>query len=128
MNIQARLLKFVTRSNWVLLFIISAIGLFVSSPDVARGMIFGGLIVTINFHLLYRTLRRGFTPPNLASHNVILAKYYLRFIVTGMVIFVLIFSRLVNPVGLVIGLSIVVASVLLATVIEIRALFVKETL
>jgi len=54
-----------------------------SPPDFARGIIFGGLIVTLNFHLLSRTLKNALTPPQLSSHNVILVKYYIRFIASG---------------------------------------------
>ena len=66
-NIQQRLLTFVTRSNWVLLVSISLLGLFATSPSFARGLIFGGLIVTVNFHLLARTLSKALNPKRLAS-------------------------------------------------------------
>ncbi len=67
MEIQERLIKFVTRANWVLFFIAGLTGLFFMPPDFAMGIICGGLIVTINFHLLYRTLKKAFRPPHLAS-------------------------------------------------------------
>ena len=44
----------------------------------------------------------------------------------GFVIFALIATHLVHPVGLVIGLSIVVASIILATACEIKHLIFKE--
>jgi hypothetical protein len=61
-----------------------------------------------------------------ASHNLVLAKYYLRFLVSGFVIFLLIAGRVVHPVGLVIGLSVVVMSILLATMRELKKLIFKE--
>jgi hypothetical protein len=126
LKIQERLLKFVTRTNWILLTIASAAGLLWTTPAFAGGIICGGLIVTINFHLLYRTLKKAFVPATLTSHHVILAKYYARFIVSGLIIFVLIFKHIVNPIGLFIGLSVVVVSITLATLIEFRNLFLKE--
>ena len=66
------------------------------------------------------------TPPHVASMNSVLAKYYLRFMVSGLIIFALIFFGWVHPIGLVIGLSIVVASVMLAAGREIKFLLVKE--
>ncbi len=123
MVIEQRLLKFITTTNWVLLSIASIVGLLIATPNFAKGIIFGGLIVTINFHMLYRTLKKAFRPPHLASHNVILAKYYLRFIVSGFIIFVLISNHYVNPIGLFIGLSVVVASIMLATICEVKKLF-----
>jgi hypothetical protein len=42
------------------------------------------------------------------------------------VIFLLIAGRLVDPIGLVIGLSVVVVSIMLATVRELKKLIFKE--
>lgn len=126
MKIQQRLLKFVTRTNWILLILASAFGLLWATPAFAGGIFCGGLIVTINFHLLYRTLKTALVPTSLTSHNVILAKYYVRFIISGLIIFVLIFKHIVNPIGLFIGLSVVVVSITLATLIEFKNLFWKE--
>jgi len=126
MQIQQRLVKFVTCTNWIIFSIATILGLIMSPPDFARGIIFGGLIVTVNFHLLSRTLKNALTPPHLSSHNVILAKYYIRFIASGFIIFVLISKQLVNPLGLILGLSVVVASITLATMYELTKLIFKE--
>jgi len=128
LEIQQRLVKFVTRANWVLFFVASIIGLVLLPPDFARGIIFGGLIVTVNFHLLYRTLKKSFRPSRLASHNVVLAKYYVRFCISGIIIFILISGHYVNPLGLIIGLSVVVASIMLATMCELTKQIYKEAI
>jgi hypothetical protein len=125
-KIQQRILKFVTLTNWVLFCIASVAGFAIASPKFAMGIVFGGLIVTINFHLLYRTLRKALTPPNLSTHNVVLAKYYARFIVSGFIIFILISGHYVHPIGLFIGLSVVVASIIMATMLELSKLIFKE--
>ena len=126
MNIQQRLLTFVTRSNWVLLVSTSLLGLVMTSAPFARGIIFGGLIVTVNFHLLARTLKKALAPSQLASPNVVLIKYYIRFIISGVILFLLIRLKVVNPLGLFIGLSVVVASITLATMVELKKLIFKE--
>ena len=126
MNIQARLLKFVTRTNWILFAAASIVGLVFCPPGFAKGIIFGGLIVTVNFHLLSRTLRKALTPQRLTPHNVILAKYYVRFFVSGLILFLLISRGYVEPLGLFVGLSVVVASIMLATIIEVKNLIFKE--
>jgi hypothetical protein len=125
-EIQQRLLKFIIRTNWILFSVASIIGLVVSPPDFASGIVFGGLIVTLNFHLLYRTLKKAFRPSRLVSHNVVLAKYYIRFIISGFIIFVLISGHYVDPLGLFIGLSIVIVSIILATMSELTKLIFKE--
>ncbi len=127
-SIQNRILTFVTRANWLVFAAVSVGGLILASSDMLWGIIFGGLIVTINFHLLSRTLKKSLTPSNLTSHNVILAKYYVRFILSGFIIFILISGHYVHPLGLFIGLSVVVASIMLATLRELKNLFFKEAM
>lgn len=128
MEIQQRILKFITRTNWILFFITSVTGFILSPSDFARGILFGGLLVTVNFHMLDRTLKKALTPPHLTSHNIVIAKYYLRFIASGFIIFILIAGQFVNPVGLVIGLSVVVFSIIFATLCEIKKLIFKEAI
>ena len=128
MDIQQRIVKFVTRTNWIL-FIFSSITGFALLPfDFACGIIFGGLIVTVNFHLLHRTLKKAFRPPHLASLRVILTKYYIRFLVSGLIIFILISGHYVDPLGLFIGLSVVVISIMLATMCELTKQIFKEAI
>ena len=126
MDIQKRLLKFITRSNWVLFVIFSLGGWLLATPGFTRGVFFGGLLVTVNFHLLAWTLKKALTPPYLSSHNAVLAKYYMRFIASGGIIFILITGHFVHPLGLIVGLSVVVASIFLATLLEVKNLFLKE--
>ncbi len=126
MNAQARILRFVTRTNWILLIATTAAGLALAQGDFALGIAAGGLIVTINFHLLARTLKKALSPPHLASHHSIIAKYYLRFIASGVIIFILIAGHCVDPLGLFIGLSVVVASMFTARALELSKLIFKE--
>jgi len=125
-DIQKRILTFVTRSNWILFLAASILGFLLLPAAFAKGVLFGGLLVTVNFHLLAGTLRKALTPPHLSSHNLVIAKYYLRFIGSGFIIFILIAGNYVNPVGLVIGLSVVVLSIMLAALCEITKLIFKE--
>lgn len=128
MEIQQRILKFVTITNWILFSIASIVGLIISPPNFAMGIIFGGLLVTVNFHLLHRTLKKALTPPHLVSLRVVLSKYYIRFIVSALIIFVLISRHYVHPVGLFIGLSVVVVSIMLATMYEFKKLIFEEAI
>jgi asparagine N-glycosylation enzyme membrane subunit Stt3 len=120
------MLKFIVPVNWILLVISGITAFALASPEFAKGIIFGGLIVTVNFHLLYRTLKKSLAPPHLSSHQAIIAKYYVRFIVSGFIIFILISKHYVNPLGLFIGLSVVVVSIMLSTLLEIKRLLLKE--
>jgi len=126
METQQRIIRFVTRSNWILFSAASILGFLISTFGFARGIFFGGLLVTVNFHLLSRTLTKAFTQPHLASHKVVLFKYYLRFTASGVIIFVLISKHFVDPLGLILGLSVVVMSTILATFWELSKLISKE--
>ncbi len=126
MEIQQRILRFITCTNWILFCIASMLGFLLAPLSFAKGILIGGLLVTVNFHLLSKTLKKAFTPPHISSHRVILFKYYLRFIISGIIIFILIATHWVHPLGLVLGLSVVVVSIILATLWEFKKLIVKE--
>jgi hypothetical protein len=126
MSIQQRLLDFVTRCNWFLFFVGSALALVNTPVKFAAGVVIGGMIVTVNFHLLARTLKKSLSPGKLASRNSILAKYYIRFTISGLVIFFLISRHIVDPLGLLLGLSVVVASITLATMCELTKQIFRE--
>ncbi len=120
MRIERRLLRFITITNWVLLGVVTVSGFILASMHFALGILAGGLIVTINFHLLYRSLRQALTPQHLSNTRVVLGKYYIRFVASAVIIFVLIANHYVDPLGLVIGLSVVVTGIFIATLNEIR--------
>jgi hypothetical protein len=126
LDIQQRILRFIICANWVFFAAAFLVGLIAFQRDFAWGVLAGGLIVTVNFHLLARTLKKSLTPPHLVSHNVIIAKYYVRFIASGVIIFFLISGHHVDPRGLFVGLSVVVASIVVATVRELKNLIFKE--
>ena len=126
MDTQQRIIEFVTYTNWFLLVAATILGLANFSLHVGVGIFAGGLVVTINFHLLAKTLRRSFAPPHIASVKAVLFKYYIRFIITAIIIYFLMATPQVDPIGLIAGLSIVVASMMCATLNELRLFIMKE--
>jgi hypothetical protein len=126
METQQRIIRFVRRSNWFLYALCSLAGVTIARFDFALGILCGGLIATANYHLLSRTLTKAFTPPRIASPNAVLSRYAIRFGISGLIIFFLIAGHIVNPIGLLIGLSVVVASIMLATLSEVKKLIFKE--
>jgi len=119
-RIERRLLRFISCTNWVLFGVATLLSFALAPTGFASGVLVGGIIVTTNFHLLYRSLRQALTPPHQTNVQVVLGKYYIRFLVSAVVIFIFIAEQLVNPLGLVIGLSVVVASIIIAALNEIR--------
>jgi len=125
---QKRILRCIVILNWVLFVVATFVGFLWLPKLFAMGILAGGLIVTVNFHLLWRTLKKAFIPERLVSHHVVIAKYYMRFFVSAIILFILISQHWVDPLGLFVGLSIVVTSIFLATLCEFKKLIFKEAI
>ncbi|MCG8567616.1 MAG: ATP synthase subunit I [Desulfobacterales bacterium] len=127
----SKVVEFVTRTNWLLLMLTTLVSMATMAKDVTLGVSLGGLIVSVNFHLLKRTIKNSFRPEVVSVKGRslmgnILTKYYIRFVISGILIFLLISNHIVHPLGLLAGLSVVVASMFLATLLEITRLIFKE--
>jgi len=126
-----KIVNFVTKTNWLLLISTSSLALMTTPTKVSLGVLLGGLIVAINFQLLKKTVVNNFRPDVVSEKGGsfignILVKYYIRFVISGGLIFLLISNHIVHPLGLLAGLSVVVASMFLATMLELTRLFFKE--
>ena len=117
-DIHQRLLRFVSRANWVVFILFLMVSPYVPLEGFTMGVVCGGLLVTLNFHLAYRSLRRSFHGGRPPAFPVVMAKHYLRFLSTGVIIFLLIRNGIGNPLGLLLGLSVVVVSLLTASALE----------
>ena len=104
-------------TNWVLLAVILAGSLFLRSTHFTLGILIGGLISIINFHWLYRNLVSVFTKQLHRARAALMLRYYIRLAVTAVVLFIVISRDLADVIGLVVGLSIVVANIVLTTVL-----------
>jgi len=123
---EDRIYAFVKKANPIILGA-AALGAWTfTSPKFFLGVLLGGLIVTVNFALLFRTLKTALAPGSTSGYGPVLAKYYLRFMASAIIISVLMATRVVHPIGLIVGLSVVVASILAALVNELKFHSVKE--
>jgi len=100
--------------NWVILFILGALSGVFMEVQFTLGVILGGLIIIANFSLLHHTMRNAFSDQSAVKGKkmALIAKFYFRLAIMGLIIYILITEAWVNPVGLVVGLSIVVLSIL----------------
>ena len=105
--------KDLKRINWAVLLVLSSISYFVMDRSQTAGVILGGLIIIVNFGILQHTIRRAFSSDGATrrSKMSIIAKYYLRILALGAIIYCLITRGLVDPVGLAVGLSTVMLSI-----------------
>ena len=101
------------RSNWLILLILTLISLFLMSHVFTTGIVLVGLIIIANFHLFQHTIRCAFSPEGImrATKISIIVKYYFRLLALGIIMYIVIARGWVEPVGLVIGLSTVVISI-----------------
>jgi ATP synthase I chain len=109
----ARTFKILKTLNWVVLLLLSSASFFFMGNAFTTGVIMGGFLIIANFNLLQRTITRAFSPNGAfgANKGTVVGKYYLRMAVLGLLIYLLISQSWINPVGLAVGLSVVVISI-----------------
>ncbi len=88
--------------------------LLLMGPNFTSGLVAGGLLIIFNFNIFERSIRAAFCSSSgfRFSKAAAIAKYYFRLLFMGMVIFILLKQSWVHPVGLLLGLSIVVISII----------------
>ena len=106
-------------TNWIVLAVFLAISAVFLSNRFTLGILLGGLISILNFHWLYHNLKNVFQSLTERAKFSIMAKYYLRFILTAILLFIIITNDLVHVFGLLIGLSIVVINIIMTTIMMI---------
>lgn len=109
-----KLLKDLRIQNWIILLILGLFSSLLMSPGFTLGIILGGLIIIANFSVLQHTISKGFSYNGVfkKKKGLIVFKYYLRLAVIGALIYFLITRQWVHPVGLTVGLSTVVFSII----------------
>ncbi len=99
--------------GWIVFLALLGASLALFPMDVTAGTAVGGLLVMGNLHLLRRTVLKALVPGNRVTPGSVLPFFYLCFILTGAVIFVLISQHIVNGLGLLLGLSVFIVNVFL---------------
>ena len=120
-------------ANWSVMAVLVAAGYLWGGQDFALGVLVGGLVAVINFHLLHQALRGTFgqlanNPEEGAGQATawFAFRQLLRFFVLLAIIFLLVGQGWVNIFGLLLGLSTVVLTLMLAALYETIKLKNKE--
>lgn len=113
-------------NSWTLFIAYSMAGFLFLSVDVAIGVLVGGVLVTVNMHLLNRAVNRILTPGKTVTLKSLLSKYYLRFAATVVIIFILIKFHLVDELGLLLGLSMFIVNVFIVAFTEMGKILLKK--
>ena len=121
------LYRHLSTRNWVILLIISSISFFVMSHSLTLGIILGGMVIIINFNILQHTIHKAFSPEGVMTAKIsIILKYYMRLLALGIIIYVLVTQGWVDPIGLAVGLSTVVISIVSYGITRARHNYSKE--
>ena len=120
------LLNRLEQFNWVLLALLASGSFVFFSRKFALGVLAGGILAVANYYLVKRSLRRALDPERQGKTRLLyLLKYGLRFVALGLTIALLLIKGWVNPLGMLLGLSIIVLGIALVGVVEARKLFFK---
>lgn len=115
--------KKIELANWVILGVCAILSLIFVSSNFALGVLVGGLISVLNFYWLSKDLAGLFqrlsdnTQPNKPKRYVLL-RFYGRLVVTAIVLFVVITQLPLSIIGLFVGLSVVIISLIFTIVID----------
>lgn len=112
-SIETRMIQSLWLGALVAFGVLTLLAIIFAPWSQVLSVVVGGLIAIANFKLLQRTILGVLRPEKPGSPMAnILIKYYLRFIATCVVLFVLIRMEWVEPLGLLVGLSSVIVSVI----------------
>ena len=114
-----KLLRRIELASAILLVSLTLGAGVIFSWDAAFGVLIGGGIVIVSFQVLKWQLRRTLQRPGkLPSRAAVFISYYLRFLATLFVIFLVLYRGLVKPLPILIGLSVMVLSIVLVGAFE----------
>ncbi len=113
MRNRDKLIDHIRTNNWIVLGIIGALSSVFMSAAFTLGVIIGGFMVIANFSVLQHTIRCAFSDLGAFQGKKLglIAKSYFRLAFMGLVIYMVITNGWVHPLGLVIGLSVVIFSI-----------------
>jgi hypothetical protein len=103
-------------ANWIALAVIFIISWIFTPFDFYLGVLLGGFISILNFHWMERGLRGIFTNTTGNVKGGVMVKYYIRLVLTAIVLYFLIANGTVHVIGLLIGLSVVVINIIVTLI------------
>lgn len=103
-------------TNWIILVALLGLSLPFGSSHFSLGILCGGLISIVNFHWLHRNLLSVFAAQAQRPGKALMIRYYFRLALTGLVLYWVISGHRVDVIGLLIGLSVVFANILLTPI------------
>ena len=121
---ETRFVKGLWVSNAIVLVLLLGGSFIFGTPKAAFSVIVGGAIALANFRLMQTAMARILTPhaKKVLAMGATLILYYLRFGITMAVLAFLLSRQMVEPFGLLLGLSVVVITMITYGLISVRKL------
>ncbi|HQN19148.1 MAG TPA: ATP synthase subunit I [Syntrophobacteraceae bacterium] len=117
---EEKLVRRIEIVNVVLLVVLPLGAWLLLSPEIALGVFLGAGIVTLSFRVLKWQLDKAFrTPGRLPQKGRVFVAYYLRYVATLFLVFVVIYYGWADPIAFLVGLSVVVMSILVGGGLEV---------
>jgi hypothetical protein len=117
---EEKLLRRIEVVNVILMGLLPIGGWVLVSADAALGVFLGAAIVTASFRVLKWQLNKAFrTPGKLPQKGRVFASYYLRYVATLLLVFVVMYFGWADPIAFLVGLSVVVMSIFVGGGLEI---------
>ena len=119
--------------NWVLAGIFSIIAWLYYPLFIAKGVLIGSLLANISYLVLKRDMKNFLQGKLMLNGNIQMAKnkfyfkHYVKLVVLAIILYVLVSSHIAHPLGLLIGLSVVVLSITITTLSAVKKFFFKAT-
>jgi hypothetical protein len=108
--------KKIESANWIMLAILFIPALIFAPFKFSLGVLLGGFISIINYYWMERGLRGIFANTAGNVKGPVIGKYYIRLVLTAIVLYFLIANGTVNVIGLLIGLSVVVINIIITLI------------
>ncbi|MBW6485075.1 MAG: ATP synthase subunit I [Syntrophobacterales bacterium] len=109
----------IERAGWLLLLLLIAGSLPFRSYRLTLGIALGGIISVMNFRMLYGSLKNFLVADVNRIKGAVVRRYYIRMVITAILLFLIISGNIADVIGLVIGLSVIVLDITLTAVLTI---------
>jgi hypothetical protein len=116
-------------ANWIVAVLLTFIAALAYPPIIAKSILIGGILANVSFLFMKKDLKNFLQGKLLHSGKEKLAKlqfyikYYGRLAALAAILYLLIRSEIVQPIGLLIGLSTVTLSILITVTTVIKRVY-----
>ena len=114
-NKDEQLLADLSRRNWIVFILLVGLSLIARSADFTLGVAAGGLLAITAYSTLNRSLTKLLLGPGVKSAKGFQIGYFLRLAMLGIAFYFILTQTTIHPLGLCIGLSVVVINLIWTT-------------